>query len=249
MLKKFYFDILIRKRKIILTEEQFALFIQKISELGSGSEIGHGFMLFNTTLGAVIAGLVAYGVARYQIKNSEAQQRERKEDEIRNQRMFMIQQLKLKYTEQLLEHFTKVESSILDVIDLGIEKHKHYLRNQSNYDRESEKIAEFDRLVQNKIDEYKVYLNNLHTLMKLFDVDAGKIDIKNMEEIGDKLLTRATDVDFYKTLIVEEELLYEVSIWGVGQEVLDKLRANDIFVRDLQIELINSIRQTSKEKE
>lgn len=224
-----------------MTDVQFEQLINTVEGLSNGSQWGEFWI---SLFSAIIGGLIAYWIAWYQVNKSSEQEGKYREQDIARQKLFMIDELKLKSTETLLGLTTSANSNINNTTDLGLEKHATYLRIRGvNYSRNSTEMTDINKSLAQNLDEFQNYLSDLFTFVNLFDIEEKFIDIENLKNEYIKLYNKSQNADLHYSKFDEDgdlSLPFDLSIEkGKCIQAVNKI---DSIVRDKQIKLITSMR-------
>lgn len=226
--------------------EQIDELISVIARLGEGNFSWSNFFANITVsiISAAIAALVAYGVAKLQIDKSEEQQRTQREEELKNQKRFMMEELKLKTTEKLLESRPNVNSSIVKMMDISRDKYKHFLNNRINYSAHINEASEADFLIRQHFDVFQIYLSNLSTFINLFNIEKNVIDIEELNRTGNEFYDSCTATIKYTTYNHEEDGVdFELDLYPKSVLIVASIKDYDSIIREKQIGLIRSMQQ------
>lgn len=201
--------------------------------------------LLIATISAIIGGYISYCIAKYQVKHSEDQDRIQREDEIKNQRLFMFEELKIKSTEKMLESTASVNSNVINIMDLGNEKHDIHLKTRGgNHDRNSSAITKINKNLQYNFDELQNYLSDLFTVINLFDIEKETLNFNEFQKKIKLFYQNCFDADLYNS-IFDEDIVSgpELELCSSGQECIDTINEIDYVVRKAQIDLIKSMQK------
>lgn len=191
---------------------------------------------------AVIGGLVAFFIARYQVNKSNEQGRVQRKEDIQQQQLFMINELKLKTTQKLLESTASVNSNVINMVHFSVKKHNHFLRHRINYSQKSEEATENRILIQQNYDEFQNYLSEVFTFINLFNIEKKKIDFEDLTNKSIELYNKCMNEDVYRTFNSEEaELEFNFYLFPISDKVINIINNIDHAVREKQIELIKEM--------
>lgn len=193
---------------------------------------------------AVIGGYVSYKIAQYQVNKSEKQQSKYREEDVERQKLFMVNELKLKTTENLLKATAGVNSNVLKMMDLGFKKHRHFLSHRITYHRDFSEVTAINLSVQQNFDDFQNYLSDLFTFIKLFNIDNKTIDIEDLKKKGKELYDSCLNENIYLTFDSENaEFEFGLYLSPKGDEVATIINDCDHIIRKNQIELIQAMQK------
>src|SRR5690625_2546285 len=158
--------------------EQFNELINVVSQLRENSFNLSSFVIdvLIPISSAVFAAVGALYVAKFQINKSEEQQKIQRKEELKKQKQFLIEELKINSTEKLLESNVNANRNIINMVDLGYKKHANYLKNRMKDYTNSSEIFQINSELQKNSDQLQNYLSDLFTFVNLFDVDRDLIN-------------------------------------------------------------------------
>lgn len=229
-----------------MTAEQFNELIKVIASLSESSFPWIDFLanIFVALISAGIAALVAYKVAKLQITNSETQQKIQREAELKNQKQFMIDELKLNLSENILKSTTAANNHIYTLISLARKKLQLSEAKMYNYsDTLSEAVSINDSMLK-QYREVQDYFSDLYTFIELFEIKENVINFDELTSNFTGFYCECIKANEFKKKFTEDSMdELSFNLETKEAELVDMIINIDKVVRKKQIELINSMKE------
>lgn len=137
---------------------------------------------------AIIGGYISFKIAKYQVDKSEKQQQSQKDEEIKRQKLFMLDELKLQYAQKIIESTRVVNNNIINILN-RIDTIRLIDTSNALSDERTPKTEIFTQEQRldflTEFEEVQDYLSNLYTVLEMFNFDEDDKEVFN--ELMEKL--------------------------------------------------------------
>lgn len=218
-----------------MTSEQIEQLINSVDNLSNNS-LGGDFWI--SVISAVIGGLFAYIIARYQVKKAYEQEGEYRKHDVTRQKLFMLDEMKLDMSQKMLNSTTSVNKDIINMTNIGVSRYNNLLEELLK-DDERVNYLDGNATFEEKMEILKLnetiqdYLSNLYTVTELFDFT---------QEQKAKFKTLSDNIKKLHYQCKGDPINEYTNIPELTEICLKQISEFDFIVRKNHIELIKSMK-------
>lgn len=204
-----------------MTTEQFNELINVISQLGENNygviDFLRDFLI--PILSTGLAAFVAYEVAKLQIKNSEAQQKTHRSEELSNQKQFLIDELKIENAQKYISNKLFFTLNLKNMINYARRLSKEF----EIHGVESEEFLKLDELINENSKHLESHITMLKVVLSLFDIKTKHSnDFDQLQSLVHKFHNLCADPRSFKSEEAEKTSQDCINIAHYFNNMIDK---------------------------
>lgn len=158
--------------------EQFEQLLNSIKTIGEDKFCQNLFLQILSTL---IAGLIIVYVSRSEVRKSEEQATLQRTEEVKQNKLFMVDKYKLEASQELLNLTAKIDINIINMINLGEKKRNIYeVISKNKLNKQDTDIEEVKEQIHYCYISIQGYLSNMNTVKELFEFKNDEENLSNL---------------------------------------------------------------------